>query len=184
MDDSARKEPPGRRAGPTAAGGAGVRPSAQRRGHAVSLDELERKLMRPLLGRRGLGEGDICFHWESIVGGSFLARNSAPERIQFPRGKRTEGTLHLRVPNGTLAMQLTHLTPQIVQRVNGFYGYPAIADVRIHQRPLPPRPKTPGEPPPLPEPERERLDLRLKDIDDPRLKAALAGLGEAMARRR
>lgn len=184
MDDTpkkARTSPSRSRSG---SGGSGIAPSLDRRCNAVQLDQVGAKLMRPLLGKRGLGHGDICFHWDSIVGGSFLASNSAPERIQFPRGGRTDGILHLRVPNGTLAMQLTHLKPQIIERVNGFYGYPAIADVRIHQRPLPPRPKRPGDPPPLPDPERERLALRLQDVEDPRLKDALAKLGEAMARRR
>lgn len=177
MDEDAKKEPPRSRKP------SGILPSAQRRGGAVQIDLLGAKLMRPLLGKRGLGEGDICFHWAAIVGGSFLATNSAPERIQFPKGERSGGILHLRVPSGALATQLQHLTPQIIQRVNGFYGYPAIADVRIHQRPLPPRPRKPGDPPPLPEPARERLALQLQNVDHPALKDALARLGEAMARR-
>lgn len=177
MNEDAKKSPPRSRAS------VGIRPSDQRRGGPVAIDQLGAKLMRPVLGRRGLGEGDICFHWAAIVGGSFLASNSAPERIQFPKGERTGGILHLRVPSGALATQLQHLIPQIVQRVNGFYGYPAIADVRIHQRPLPPRPPRLGEPPPLPEPDRERLALQLNDVEHPRLKDALAKLGETMARR-
>lgn len=181
MDDSGKKEPAAKRK--PKAGGWGIRPSDDRRNGAVSLDQVGMKLMRPLLGKRGLGEGDIAFHWESIVGGSMLARESAPERIVFPKGSRTGGVLHLRVPNGALAAQLVHLKPQIMQRINGYYGYPAIADVRIHQRPLPPRPRRPGDPPPLAEEERRALDVKLKDIDNPKLKAALAGLGEAMTRR-
>lgn len=177
MDEDTKKEPGrSRRTG-------GINPSAERRGGPVAIDLLGAKLTRPLLGKRGLGEGDICFHWAAIVGGSFLATNSAPERIQFPKGERSGGTLHLRVPSGALATQLQHLTPQIIQRVNGFYGYAAIADVRIHQRPLPPRPRKPGDPPPLPEPARERLALQLTDVEHPALKDALAKLGEAMARR-
>lgn len=177
MDEDAKKDPArSRKPG-------GILPSAQRRGGPVQIDLLGAKLMRPLLGKRGLGEGDICFHWAAIVGGSFLATNSAPERIQFPKGERSGGILHLRVPSGALATQLQHLTPQIIQRVNGFYGYPAIADVRIHQRPLPPRPRKAGDPPPLPEPARERLALQLQNVDHPALKDALARLGEAMARR-
>jgi hypothetical protein len=186
MDDSGKKGPETpRKAGAKSARGSawGIRPSAERRNGAVSLDQVGMKLMRPLLGKRGLGEGDIAFHWESIVGGSFMARNSAPERIVFPKGSRTGGILHLRVPNGALAMELQHLKPLVMQRVNSFYGYPAIADVRIHQRPLPPRPVRPGDPPPLAEEERKTLDTKLKDIETPRLKAALAGLGEAMTRR-
>lgn len=187
MDDSGKKESAKAKTPPKARarnGGWGIRPSEQRRNGAVSLDMVGMKLMRPLLGKRGLGEGDIAFHWESIVGGSIMAHNSAPERIVFPKGKRTGGVLHLRVPNGALATALMHLKPQIMERINGYYGYSAIEDVRIHQRPLPPRPSRPAEPPPLDEDERQALEVKLKDIDNPKLKAALSGLGEAMTRRR
>jgi hypothetical protein len=84
-------------------------------------------------------------------------------------------------------MELQHLEPQLIEKINGYLGYGAIARVRLIQgpiqqaqrpaaRPLPPRP--------LSDEEEGALAKRLAGVGDPELRAALAALGRAVMARR
>ena len=45
--------------------------------------------------------------------------------------------MHLRVASGGLAMELQHFEPVLVERINAYFGYPAVARVKLIQGPLP-----------------------------------------------
>lgn len=137
------------------------------------------RLTRPVLARRGFAAAEIIERWGDIVGQALAAR-SLPERIAFPPGKREDGTLHLRVDSGSLALELQHFEGLLVERVNGYFGYRAVARLRLTQRPMP---KAPARAAPVPDDPPDEADPRLADIDDPGLRAALAGLGAAVRRR-
>jgi len=70
------------------------------------------------------------------VVGADLADKIAPDRLTFPRGERQDGTLRLRV-SSAFAPEAQHRTPQLIERINGFFGYRAIARVVLVQGPLP-----------------------------------------------
>ena len=152
-----------------------------RRGGAPSaLAATMDRITKPLFGRRGFAEGAVIGDWPSVVGAE-LAEHTSPERIVFRSGARREGTLHLRVDGGGHAIEVQHLEPQIVERINGFFGYRAVACLKLIQGPLPPR-KTlsPAKFRPLRESQEKDLKERLADIDDDGLKSALEGLGRAV----
>jgi hypothetical protein len=69
--------------------------------------------------------------------------------------------------------------PEIMDRVNRFFGYPAVARIAIRQGevPRPPRPVAPPEPQPLP----ADLGDSLRAIADPELRAVLEGLAGGIA---
>ncbi len=135
---------------------------------------------RPAFRRRGFTEPRVATHWAAIVGGA-LAADSAPERISPPKGDADAGTLHVRVRPGGLAVELQHLTPQVVERVNAFFGYRAIADVKVTQGALPPRRRPVSRPPAPPDPEAvAAAEAAVSGVGDPDLRAALAGLGAAL----
>ena len=69
---------------------------------------------------------------------------------------------------------IQHVVPEIMDRVNLFFGYPAVAKVSIRQGDVAPRPK----PRPAPEPRAVPAELgqSLKTIEDPELKAVLEAL--------
>jgi hypothetical protein len=74
-----------------------------------------------------------------------------------------------------------HREPVLVERINAFFGYRAVARLALKQGP----PARAGNPPPpqrrpLKAEERQSLDQRLQAIDDAGLKAALQRLGEAV----
>jgi hypothetical protein len=67
----------------------------------------------------------------------------------------------------------------LIERINGYFGYRAVARLKIRQGPVPrARAKRPA---PAPDPAAGRaVDQAVADIADPRLRAALAGFGRAL----
>ena len=138
------------------------------------------KVTARTFGRRGFAGGAIVRDWPEIVG-SLLADNTLPERITYPRGQRAGGLLHLRAGSSAVATEIQHLEPLIIDKVNGYFGYGAVAGLHLIQRPLPPRPsaKTKG-PRPLTSTELVTLDNDLASITDSDLRQALERLGRAL----
>ena len=123
--------------------------------------------------RRGFTEPALLTGWRAIVGDEAGDR-SVPIKVAFPRGSRTAGTLHVRV-EGAYATELQHNAPRIVERINGFYGYAAIARLALHQGPVErtARERTAGKPAAGETP-------TVEGIDSPGLREALQGLGASI----
>lgn len=151
---------------------------------ATALSGMVSRMVAQAFWRRGFHEPALVSQWPSVVGQA-LARETAPVRIAFPRGERTGGTLHVRV-EGAFALELQHLAPLVIERVNAYYGYAAVGGLALHQAPVRRRPAPPStgrsaEPagPEIGSGPRVAID----GIEDEGLKAALRELGEARARR-
>jgi hypothetical protein len=88
-------------------------------------------------------------------------------------GKKAEGVLTL-VVRGAFAPMMQHIQPEIVERVNRFFGYSAVARIVIRQgevaRPAAKRPAPATKVVPV------ELGQSLKTIADPELKAVLEAL--------
>ena len=101
----------------------------QRRGiHALA--SMLPKVTAPIFKSRGFAEAGILTDWPAIVG-PHLARHTMPEKIAFARGARSAGTLHI-VTESAFAPELQHLEPQVIERINGYFGYGAVARLTIH----------------------------------------------------
>jgi hypothetical protein len=137
------------------------------------------KVTRRTLGRHGLAEGGLVSDWAAVVGET-IAERSLPLRLSFTGGERREGTLHVRV-SGALALELQHLEPLILERINGYFGYRAVGRLRIHQGPVPDqRPAhRPSPAPPSPATEAEIGSL-VSAVEDDSLRQALQGLGRSL----
>jgi hypothetical protein len=125
----------------------------------------------------GFVQSAVLSRWSEIVGERY-AGVSSPESIRFPRGERSNGVLSL-VVQGAHAPMMQHIAPEIVERVNRFFGYPAVARVAIRQGEVArkPKPAPPSPPAPLP----AELGDSLRAIVDPELRAVLEGLGAGLA---
>ncbi len=156
-------------------------PEAPRTGGVRHLAGFLPRLTRTALGKRGFAEGGIVTDWAAIVG-PHLAAGSLPERLSFPRGARRDGTLQVRVA-GALALELQHLEPVVIERINGYFGYRAVTRLKIRQGPLPRGRARPAPMAPDPAVARE-VDAAVAEVADPRLRAALAGFGRALHRRK
>ena len=127
--------------------------------------------------RFGFVQSSIVSRWAEIVGTRY-AEVSAPESIRFPHGKKSDGTLTLTVA-GAHAPMMQHIAPAIMERVNQFFGYVAVARVVIRQGVMA-MPKARVAPPSL-RPVPVELGDSLRDIADPELRECLAALAGAVA---
>jgi hypothetical protein len=138
--------------------------------------------MLPAIGgasfkRFGFVQSSIVSRWREIVGDRY-ARVSAPESIRFPQGKRADGTLTVTV-SGAHAPMMQHITPEIMERVNRFFGYVAVAKVVIRQgevlKAAAPEPRPQRMPVPV------ELGDSLRTVADPELRAVLESLAQGVA---
>lgn len=125
----------------------------------------------------GFVQSAVVRRWSEIVGERY-AGVSAPESIRFPRGERANGVLTL-VVQGAHAPMMQHIVPEIMERVNRFFGYQAVARITIRQGEVvrAPRPVAPPEPAPVP----VEMGESLRAISDPELRAVLEGLAAGVA---
>ncbi|HEX8555003.1 MAG TPA: DciA family protein [Sphingomonas sp.] len=127
--------------------------------------------------RFGFVQSAIVSRWPEIVGERFAAA-SAPESIRFPPGQKQDGVLTLTV-RGAHAPMMQHIAPEIVERVNRFFGYAAIARVAIRQgdvaRTAPRAART------RPAPAPPEMGDGLEAIVDPELRAVLESLAAGVA---
>jgi hypothetical protein len=148
-----------------------------RGGRARSVAELLPDAGRASFRKFGFVQHSIVSRWSEIVGARY-AGVSAPESIRFPPGKRSNGTLTLTV-TGAHAPMLQHVLPEIIERVNRFFGYPAVERVAIRQGIVikaalkPPRPEL--QPVPV------ELGDSLRAVGDPELRAVLESLARGIA---
>ncbi|MEG3181555.1 DUF721 domain-containing protein [Sphingomonas sp. LT1P40] len=125
----------------------------------------------------GFVQSAVLSRWNEIVGDRY-ARVSVPESIRFPRGERANGVLSL-VVQGAHAPMMMHIAPEIMERVNRFFGYPAVARIAIRQGEVP-RASVPAAQP-EPAPLTAEMGDSLRGIVDPELRAVLEGLAAGVA---
>jgi rare lipoprotein A len=137
------------------------------------------KIVKPVFKARGLMEGKIITHWHQIVGEKF-ARLSLAEKVTFPKGKKTEGTLHLNVTSAG-SLLLHYAQDLILEQVNTFFGYKALSKLHMSHG-LTPSQEVAFKPPspPLSEEENQWLNAQTQAIEDPELKQCLKNLGEVV----
>jgi hypothetical protein len=103
--------------------------------HPVAAGSVLRRATSAALRKRGFAEGDVITRWGDIVGPE-LAALTAPEKLQQRRGDLAGAVLHVRV-GGAAAVELQHMAPMVIERINGFYGYRAVDRLKLVQGPLP-----------------------------------------------
>ena len=149
-----------------------------------TLSKAVARLTKPIFGKRGLADGAIVREWDAIAGAD-MAEHSAPEKIVYPSKARGDGTLHLRVDSGSFATALQHDEPQVVERINAYFGYRAVARLKIIQGPLPERDQAAPPPQPALSPDQENdLAEQLDSVDNPEIRDRLEQLGRAIKGRR
>lgn len=151
-----------------------------RGGQARSISELMPDVGRTAFRRFGFVQSSVVTRWPEIVG-TRHARVCSPESIRFPPGEKVDGILQL-VVRPAHAPLIQHVIPEIVERVNRFFGYKAVARVKIRQGEVkaPPASKPQASPPSL-KPVPYELGESLRDIGDPELRAVLESLARSMA---
>lgn len=149
-----------------------------RGGGAKAIGDLMPEIGRTAFRRFGFVQSSVVTRWHEIVGPQH-ARICSPEAIRFPPGERAEGTLHL-VVKPAHAPLIQQVTPEIIERVNRFFGYRAVARVRLRQGEVnAPRAEGRAKPPPSLKPIPMELGDSLRDIGDPELRTVLESLARS-----
>ena len=147
--------------------------------------------LMPAIGRTafrrfGFVQSSVVTRWPEIIG-AVHARNCMPESIRFPVGEKSEGTLHLVVSPGHAPI-IQHVIPEIIDRVNRFFGYRAVASVRMRQGAVQvagtkeKKPAPPSLKPGMIELGTHSADIGLRDIGDPELRTVLESLARSLDR--
>ncbi len=115
---------------------AGIRPVA-----AKTVGSFVPRLTRPTFEKYGFSAATLITDWATIVGAD-IARYTVPERLKWPRRVEDEtadanrgrpgATLFLGVAEGR-GLDIQYKTRQLVERINSYFGYAAISDLRIVQ---------------------------------------------------
>jgi len=164
--------------------------------YAKTVGSFVPRLTKPAFERYGFSAAALITDWETIVGAD-IARYTMPERLKWPkrvdwsadeaaeehRG-RPGATLVLAVAAGR-ALDIQYKASQLLERINAYFGYRAIADMRIVQVGAI-RPASAVAPAPLaattsispPKPREE-----LAAITEPGLKAALERMAAGLVAR-
>ena len=150
--------------------------------YARPLADLVRRTLADTFARQGFASTELVTHWNDIVGAE-VAAHCEPLRLKWPRGGDVDApepaTLVLRV-EGPVAIEIQHLSPVILERVNRFFGWRAVGRLALRQAPLARRAAPPVRPAPDPQ-AAARLAATL-DVADEDLRNALARLGAAIKR--
>ncbi len=158
------------------------------------------KVAEKAYARHGTAWAGLLSNWRSIVGEP-LCDICALEKVTWPgqiRGQSSElaseraarskhqkigGTLVIKVAYGR-ALEIQHMTPQIIDRINAYYGYSAIAQIKIIQGKIE-RPTIIQKQvlSPLAPAKSEQLDQQMNGIENDGLKDALRHLAKGVLSR-
>jgi hypothetical protein len=138
-----------------------------------SVSALLPRITRPAFKKRSPAAAQLIADWPAVVGPVMAAQT-------LPRGL-TGGTLTIAC-SGPVAMELQHLAPQLISRINLAMGQGLVERLRFVQATLkaPPRPAPRPQPVALP----QHVTASLEEIADPDLREALARLAQGVYRGR
>jgi len=146
-------------------------------------------LTKRALGRYGFGQSALITDWHRVVG-ERLAKFCHPLKIYFQRGQRVGGVLYIRVV-GPMALELQHMEPLLIDRINTYFGYGAVASIRLKQvSALEAIRKNGGKPPENKEArvklnggQKKEIEEQVSHVENDEMRQILQRLGESVKRR-
>jgi hypothetical protein len=152
-----------------------------RGGEARAVADLVPQIGRAAFRRFGFVQSSVVTRWPEIVGTTH-AKVCQPESIRFPPGEKSEGILQL-VVLPAHAPLIQHVIPEIIERVNRFFGYKAVARAKIRQGAVKADNVEKRSAPPSLKPIPMELGESLRDIGDPELRTVLESLARSIGRK-
>ncbi|MXQ13690.1 DUF721 domain-containing protein [Microvirga makkahensis] len=142
--------------------------------------------LSPSLAAQGFATSDVIMAWPDIVG-ERLAAFTQPLKIEWkrkpphadPEARPEPATLVVRVESA-FALELQHMAPTVIDRVNTYYGWRCIGRIVLKQGPVRRVERKPPPAPPLTPAEMTKVDTAIDGIAEDGLKAALDRLGRAI----
>lgn len=155
----------------------------------VQISEVANGIIDPVLARRAGISTSLLGSWDEIAGAEF-ADCTRPEKITWPRrdegpdrGGYQAGVLTIAC-EGARALFLTHAQGELIDRINGFFGFPAVRQIRIVQKPVSAKVAHRPKPQPLRGDAAKRLEGMMDGIESEALRKAVERLGTAVMQKR
>lgn len=155
----------------------------------IQIAEIANGIMDPLLSKRAGINTALLGSWDEIAGDDF-ADCTRPEKITWPRrdegpdrGGYQPGVLTIAC-EGARALFLTHAQGELIARINGFFGFPAVRQIRIVQKPVSQPVPRRRKPLPLRGDAAKRLDDMMDGIESEALRKAVERLGTAVMQKK
>jgi hypothetical protein len=147
------------------------------------LADLVGAVVDPVLARQGFGQSNIILYWDEIVG-ERIAAASQPLKLQWPpRGKNPNpahgiepASLVIRVESG-FALELQHLAPIVIDRVNAHLGWKCIGRLQLKQGPIQRIERHIRRHQPIMPNALAEVETKVANIENAHLRAALLRLG-------
>jgi hypothetical protein len=160
-----------------------------KRSTAKPLADLLEGCLKPALAAQGFAAADIVVAWGEIVGPR-LAEYCEPLKLNWPRKSvaaardhADPATLVVRV-EGAFAIELQHMAPVVIERVNAYYGWRCVGRLSLQQGPVG-RDRIARRKIEPPDPEAlAAARARIGEMSDEPLREALVRLGGAILTRR
>ena len=128
-------------------------------------------IAKPAFRRRSPAAAQIIADWAAIVGPA-LAASTAPRRL-------SAGRLAIAC-SGPVAMELQHLAPQLIARINAHIGQALVSELRFTQDHMPTAVLPESRPAPPSAKTIATVEKRLKSLPEGPLRDALAALGQSI----
>ncbi len=159
------------------------RPPFKRFG-AKAVGSLLPGLTQKAFEKYGFAAASLITDWAAIVGRD-LAAYTSPERLKWPKGadayadtdadqRGRPGAMLILQVEPARALEVQYKTRQITERINAYFGYRAVSDIRLQQAQVQPRDTRRIV-------QRRPIDaVSLPSVQDEGLRAALEKLGSGI----
>ncbi len=151
---------------------------------ARPLSDLVSDLVDPIVARKAGMTAGLLSAWPEIAG-LRLQEGCRPERLLWPRQRNEDDPFEpatlVVACEGAFVLRLQHESREVIDRVNGFFGYPAVARLKIVQKPVHvPQTSRKVRVKPIGDGDRKTISEATARIESPRLRAALERFGETV----
>jgi hypothetical protein len=151
----------------------------KRLNRAVGISDALKGVLDGALKKRGFATRDLLTNWAAMAPKPYGGL-AVPDQLKWPRGAGHEGaTLYLRCAPGH-ALGIAHEGPLIAAAVNRYFGYYLVREVRLSAEPFTAAPPKPAAKPGGSPEAKASANQAVADVGDPKLKEALAELGQAL----
>ena len=125
------------------------------------------------LGARGFARIELVTRWSEIAGAS-LAEHCFPYRLS---AGGASGPMLTLMADDRAALELQHQAPKLIDKINAYFGQAVVSKIKVVAGDIPKSHAPHARPRALNAAEQADLERRVRDVEDPDLRDALARLG-------
>jgi hypothetical protein len=148
------------------------------------LSDMVPALTKDVFGRKNVLFGKMMAQWAHIAGDD-ISSKTTPVDLKFSKKSGTnDAVLHLAV-QPAYALEFSYQKMLLIERLNVFFGYPAIRDIKIIQNSeiMNKKSAAKAKTRPVTLQEQQKLDALVSQIKENDLQTALKNLGKAILSR-